>query len=78
MNPEGFKGKGGLPGLGFGVGLGLGTINTCKSEDQDFFCQASRYFQIFTWILTIVTFLSIAYIFLKPLIFRKGGVFSSK
>ena len=72
---ESFKGgssKGGLPGLG--LGLGLGTINTCRSEDQDFFCQASRYFQIFTWILTILIVLYFAYTLLGPY-FKKRGMF---
>jgi hypothetical protein len=74
MNPEGFKGKGGFPALG--LGLGLGTINTCKSEDQDFFCQASRYFQMFTWVIVILFILYFVYIFSKPYIFGKRGLFS--
>jgi len=72
MARGGSSGSGG----GFGSGLGLVTgavaVNTCPIENQTFFCQFSRIFQMITWVFTICLFLFIAYIFIKSYVFSKG------
>jgi len=59
------------PGLGFGVGALA--VNTCSSEDKSMFCQASRIFQVISWIFSILVFTWIIYIFLSMYVFSKGG-----
>ena len=53
-------------GGGFGSGVGLVTgavaVNTCPIDNQTFFCQFSRVFQMITWVFSILVFLYIAYI----------------
>jgi hypothetical protein len=49
------------PSLGLGAGVGAVAVNTCSSEDQSMFCQASRIFQIISWIISIIVFLWVAY-----------------
>lgn len=62
-------------GGGFGSGLGLVTgavaVNTCPIENQTFFCQFSRIFQMITWVFSILVFMYIAYIFLSVYVFSK-------
>jgi hypothetical protein len=71
------RGGSGSGGGGFGSGLGLVTgavaVNTCPIENQTFFCQFSRIFQMITWVFTICIFLYIAYIFLSIYVFSKRG-----
>ena len=59
------------PGLGFGVGAVA--MNVCSSEDNSMFCQASRIFQIISWIFTIIIFIWIFYVFFDIYVLSKGG-----
>jgi hypothetical protein len=59
------------PGLGLGVGAVA--VNTCSSEDKSMFCQASRIFQIISWIFTTLIFLWIAYVFFDIYVLSKRG-----
>jgi preprotein translocase subunit SecY len=67
--------KGGSSGGGFGSGVGLVTgavaVNTCPIDNQTFFCQFSRVFQMITWVFTILVFLYIAYMFVSVYFFSK-------
>ena len=71
---KGSSSGGGGFGSGSGLGLGVGAVavNTCPIENQTFFCQFSRIFQMITWVFTICIFLYIAYIFLSVYVFSKG------
>ena len=59
------------PGLGLGVGAVA--VNTCSSEDKSMFCQASRIFQVISWIFSIIIFTWIIYIFFSIYVLNKGG-----
>ena len=61
------------PSLGLGAGVGAVAVNTCSSEDNSLFCQASRIFQIISWIFSIVLFIWVAYIFLDMYVFSRRG-----
>jgi hypothetical protein len=69
------RGGGSSSGGGLSTGLGLVggavAVNTCPIENQTFFCQFSRIFQMITWVFTILVFLYIAYIFLSVYVFSK-------
>jgi hypothetical protein len=70
---------GGSSGSGSGLSTGLGlvggavSVNTCPIENQTFFCQFSRIFQMITWVFSILVFLYIGYIFLSVYVFSKRG-----
>ena len=68
-------GGGGSGSFGSGLGLGVGAVavNTCPIENQTFFCQFSRIFQMITWVFTILVFMYIAYIFVSVYFFSKRG-----
>ena len=59
------------PGLGLGVGAVA--VNTCSSEDKSMFCQASRIFQVISWIFSIIIFTWIIYTFFSIYVLSKGG-----
>lgn len=61
------------PGLGL-VG-GAVAMNMCPSTDTSLFCQFSRFFQIFTMIITIVVILYFIYTLAIPYLVKKtrGG-----
>ena len=65
--------KSSSPGLGLGLGAGTVVVNTCSSEDKSMFCQASRIFQVISWIFTIFIFLWIAYIFFNIYVLSRRG-----
>jgi hypothetical protein len=58
---------------GLGLVTGAVAVNTCPIENQTFFCQFSRIFQMITWVFTILVFLYIAYIFISVYFFSKRG-----
>lgn len=66
------------PGLGFGLGAGTLAVNTCSSEDTSMFCQASRIFQVISWIFTIIVFIWIFYVFFDIYVLSKNGRRSSR
>ena len=59
------------PGLGFGVCAVA--MNVCNSEDKSMFCQASRVFQVISWIFTIIILIWILYVFFDIYVLSKGG-----
>jgi hypothetical protein len=61
------------PGVGLGAGVGAVAMNTCSSEDKSMFCQASRIFQVISWIFSIILFLWIFYGFLDIYVLSKRG-----
>jgi len=61
------------PGIGLGAGVGAVAVNTCSSEDQSLFCQASRIFQIISWIFSIIVFVWVAYIFFDFYVLSRRG-----
>ena len=61
------------PGIGLGAGVGALAVNTCSSEDQSLFCQASRVFQIISWIFSIIIFAWIAYTFFDIYVLSRRG-----
>lgn len=61
------------PSLGLGAGVGALAVNTCSSEDQSLFCQASRVFQIISWIFSIIIFAWIAYTFFDIYVLSRRG-----
>ena len=72
---RGSSGSGSGSGLSTGLGLvgGAVSVNTCPVENQTFFCQFSRIFQMITWVFTICIMLYIAYIFISMYFFSKRG-----
>jgi hypothetical protein len=62
---------GNTPGLGLGVGAVA--VNTCSSEDNSMFCQASRIFQVISWIFSIIVFSWILYILFEIFVLSKRG-----
>ena len=58
---------------GLGLVSGAVAVNTCPIENQTFFCQFSRVFQMITWVFSILVFMYIAYIFLTVYVFSKRG-----
>jgi len=67
------SGNGGGLGSGLGLVTGAVAVNTCPIENQTFFCQFSRIFQMISWVFSILVFLTIAYFFIKVFFFSKGG-----
>jgi hypothetical protein len=65
------SGNGGGLGSGLGLGVGAVAVNTCPIENQTFFCQFSRIFQMISWVFTILVFMYIAYIFVSVYFFSK-------
>jgi hypothetical protein len=67
--------RSGSSGIGTGLGLGVGAVgvNTCSSEDQSWFCQISRIFQIISWIFSILIFIWIAYMFFDIYVLSRRG-----
>ena len=65
--------KSSSPGLGLGLGVGALAVNTCSSEDKSIFCQASRIFQIISWIFSIFIFLWVAYVFFDMYVLSRRG-----
>ena len=61
------------PGLGLGAGVGAVAVNTCSSQDNSMFCQASRIFQIISWIFSTIIIIWIAYIFFDMYVLSKRG-----
>ena len=61
------------PSLGLGAGVGAVAVNTCSSEDKSLFCQASRIFQIISWIISIIIFLWVAYTFFDVYVLSRRG-----
>jgi hypothetical protein len=61
------------PGIGLGAGVGAVAVNTCSSEDQSLFCQASRIFQIISWIISIIVFAWVAYTFFDFYVLSRRG-----
>ena len=61
------------PGIGLGAGVGAVAVNTCSSEDQSLFCQASRIFQIISWIFSIIIFAWVAYTFFDIYVLSRRG-----
>ena len=61
------------PSIGLGAGVGAVAVNTCSSEDKSMFCQASRIFQVFSWIFSILVFLWIAYVFFDLYVLSNKG-----
>jgi hypothetical protein len=55
-----------------GLGVGAVAVNQCASTDNSFFCQWSRFFQIFMQVITLILVLYIIYAFAVPYIFKKG------
>jgi hypothetical protein len=67
------RGSGGDFSTGLGLVTGAVAVNTCPIENQTFFCQFSRIFQMISWVFSILVFLTIAYFFIKVFFFSKGG-----
>jgi len=63
----------GNSGTGLGLGLGAGTVsvNTCSSQDKTWFCQASRIFQVISWVFSIFIFMVVVYIFFEMFVLSK-------
>jgi hypothetical protein len=61
------------PGIGLGAGVGAVAVNTCSSEDKSMFCQASRVFQIISWIFSTLLFIWLAYVFFDIYVLSKRG-----
>ena len=61
------------PGLGLGAGVGAVAVNTCSSEDKSMFCQASRIFQIISWIFSTIMFIWLFYVLLDIYVLSKRG-----
>jgi hypothetical protein len=55
-----------------GIGVGAVAVNNCPVDDQTFFCKASRFFQIISWIFSFFLMIWIAYIFLDAYVFSRG------
>ena len=55
-----------------GIGVGAVAVNNCPVDDQSFFCKASRFFQIISWIFSFFLMIWIAYIFLDIYVFSRG------
>ena len=65
-------------GLFTGVGAQLvgGTINTCPADNVSMFCQISRAFQIFAWIVSIVLIIVVVWLLVSTFLPKsKGGFF---
>jgi len=58
---------------GIGLGVGAVAVNTCSSEDKGWFCQASRIFQVISWIFSIIILTWIIYVFFSIYVLSKGG-----
>jgi hypothetical protein len=52
--------KGSSPFLGFG--MGVGSVNVCKTEDQTFYCQFTRVFHMFLMTLIVCYVAYIVYV----------------
>lgn len=61
------------PGVGLGAGVGAVAMNTCSSEDKSMFCQASRIFQVISWIFSTLIFLWVVYMFLDMYVLSRRG-----
>lgn len=54
------------------LGLGVGVLNTCPSQDTSFFCQFSRFVQIISMILFVGVVIYFIYVFASVYFFKKS------
>jgi hypothetical protein len=63
---------------GVGATLVGGTVNTCPADNETLFCQISRAFQVFSWILIVVLVIILAWSLVSVFMSSsksKGGFF---
>ena len=53
------------------LGVGATAVNTCSADNNSFFCQLSRIFQMIMWAITLFAILYCIYVFAIPYMLKR-------